>query len=99
MLKLLIFQGAPSDSKWGEHEVDYILFLRKDLDIKPNPNEVERTAFVPISGFIEFQNFLEKNRISFTPWFNLILNSYLMDWWKKVGNLDTIIYYTTIHRL
>jgi isopentenyl-diphosphate delta-isomerase len=94
-----IMYGAPSDGKWGEHEIDYILFLRKDVVVKPNPNEVALTAYVPLSGFTEFQNFVQSNHISFTPWFNLILNSYLMDWWKKVDNLDAVDYDPTIHRL
>lgn len=95
-----IMYGAQSDSKWGEHEIDYILFLRKDLAMKPNPNEVSRTAFVSHSGFQEFKAFLEKNNIPFTPWFNLILNSqHLHRWWKQVENLDSIEYDPTIHRL
>lgn len=31
---------------WGEHEIDYILFLHKDVDLKPNPNEVSELRFV-----------------------------------------------------
>lgn len=26
--------------KWGEHEVDYILFFKGDVDVYPNPDEV-----------------------------------------------------------
>lgn len=94
-----IVYGAPSDAKWGEHEVDYILFLRKDVAMKPNPNEVSRTAFVSLSGFQEFQGYLEKNNIPFTPWFKLILNSHLIGWWKQIENLDSLEYDPTIHRL
>jgi isopentenyl-diphosphate Delta-isomerase len=31
---------------WGEHELDYILFLQKDVDIKPNPNEVSEILYL-----------------------------------------------------
>ena len=31
--------GAPG-SQWGEHEVDYILFMRGRVTLKPNPEEV-----------------------------------------------------------
>lgn len=91
--------GAPSDTKWGEHEVDYILFLRKDLTLKPNPNEVSHTAYITLSGFQEFQGYLEKNSIPFTPWFKLILNSHLKGWWKQLDNLDQLEYDPIIHRL
>lgn len=94
-----IIYGATSDGKWGEHEVDYILFLRKDVSMKPNPNEVSRVAYVSLSGFREFQGYLEKNNILFTPWFRLILNSHLKGWWKQIDNLERIEYDPVIHRL
>lgn len=94
-----ILYGAPSDAKWGEHEVDYILFLKKDVNLKPNPNEVMRVEYVSLAGFADFQRSLEKDNIPFTPWFNLILNSHLMNWWKTIVNLNTMEYDPKIHHL
>lgn len=34
------------DGIWGEHEIDYILFLQKDVDLKPNPNEVSEVFYI-----------------------------------------------------
>lgn len=34
------------DGIWGEHEIDYILFLQKNVDLKPNPNEVSEVFYV-----------------------------------------------------
>lgn len=34
------------DGIWGEHEIDYILFLQKDVDLTPNPNEVSEVLYV-----------------------------------------------------
>lgn len=34
------------DGIWGEHEIDYILFLQKDFDLTPNPNEVSEVFYV-----------------------------------------------------
>ncbi|KAF2283100.1 hypothetical protein GH714_043423 [Hevea brasiliensis] len=31
---------APSDGKWGEHELDYLLFIVRDVNVNPNPDEV-----------------------------------------------------------
>jgi isopentenyldiphosphate isomerase len=28
------------DAEWGEHEVDYILFMKADVTLQPNPEEV-----------------------------------------------------------
>lgn len=42
-----ILYKAPSDGNtWGEHEVDYILILKKDIEIIPNPNEVSYAKFL-----------------------------------------------------
>ncbi|KAL7228146.1 hypothetical protein ACSBR2_006961 [Camellia fascicularis] len=30
---------APSDGKWGEHELDYLLFIVRDVNVNPNPDE------------------------------------------------------------
>lgn len=37
--------GAPAgtwgpQAEWGEHEMDYILFIRADVTLAPNPEEV-----------------------------------------------------------
>ncbi|KAG9002726.1 isopentenyl-diphosphate delta-isomerase idi1 [Tulasnella sp. JGI-2019a] len=37
---------APSDGLWGEHEVDYILFLTAHVDVTPNPNEIRDHRWV-----------------------------------------------------
>jgi len=94
-----IHYGAPSSSKWGEHEIDYILFLKKDLPVKPNPNEVDQVTYVSLENFSSFQAELVENKIKFTPWFDLILNSYLMEWWKQVVNIDDLKYDSSIHSL
>ena len=47
-----ILYKAPSDGNtWGEHEVDYILILKKDLEITPNSNEVSYAKFLSKSEF------------------------------------------------
>ena len=37
--------AALSDGKWGEHEIDYILFIRATVALKPNPEEVRVKMF------------------------------------------------------
>jgi isopentenyldiphosphate isomerase len=33
---------ASEEGVWGEHEIDYILFVKATVDLKPNPEEVRR---------------------------------------------------------
>ncbi|KAH9455960.1 hypothetical protein Pst134EA_011205 [Puccinia striiformis f. sp. tritici] len=37
---------APSDGLWGEHEIDYILFLTAEVDLNVNPNECSDVRWV-----------------------------------------------------
>lgn len=34
------------DGVWGEHEIDYILFLQKNVELNPNPSEVSEISYV-----------------------------------------------------
>ena len=43
-----------SDGVWGEHEIDYILFVKATVDVFPNPEEVRASA--PPYSFYAFFN-------------------------------------------
>ncbi|KAJ5239041.1 hypothetical protein N7468_003660 [Penicillium chermesinum] len=77
-----IHYKAPSDGMWGEHEVDYILFIQADVDLEPNPNEVRDTAYVSAD---ELKAMFQQPGLKFTPWFKLICNSMLFEWWSHLG--------------
>lgn len=50
----MIYQ-APSDHKWGEREIDYILIIQKDVELNPNPNEVKECMYISrsdLKGFL-----------------------------------------------
>lgn len=50
-----ILYTAPSDHKWGEREIDYVLIIQKDVDLDPNPNEVKECVYVSrndLKGFL-----------------------------------------------
>lgn len=73
------------DSKWGEHEIDYILILRaKNVSIEANLNEVKDYKYVNEESLKEMFN---DNKLVFTPWFKLICQTFLFDWWKNLDNL------------
>ncbi|EFW98479.1 isopentenyl-diphosphate delta-isomerase [Grosmannia clavigera kw1407] len=78
-----IHYKAPSDGKWGEHEIDYILFIKAKVDLAVNENEVQATRYVTPD---ELKALFEDPKLSFTPWFKLICNSMLFEWWQ---NLDS----------
>ena len=89
-------------SKWGEHEIDYILFVqidKKKLTLKPNPEEVGDIKFVSLK---ELQSMMNPNTgLLWSPWFRIIAEQFLVHWWKDLkSTLTTDLYvdYNTIYR-
>jgi isopentenyl-diphosphate delta-isomerase len=88
-----IYYEAVSDNRWGEHEIDYVLFVQKNVTIDPNPDEVSEIRWVPRS---EIENFV-KTVTPLTPWFRLIYQHKLLTWWdnlhalNKMQDVDNII--------
>ncbi|KAL7916029.1 Isopentenyldiphosphate isomerase [Trichoderma velutinum] len=78
-----IHYKAPSDGKWGEHEIDYILFIKANVDLSPNENEVQATQYVSADGL---KKLFEDPSLKFTPWFKLICNSMLFEWWESLDS-------------
>lgn len=76
---------APSSGVWGEHEIDYILFIRSDPTLNINPNEVRDTRYVSAD---ELRQMFNDPALTFTPWFKLICESYLFKWWEKLDSVN-----------
>jgi isopentenyl-diphosphate delta-isomerase len=92
-----IHYKANSNSIWGEHEVDYILFLQRDVKMNPNPNEIDDVRYVNLEQLMELK---QKDGVALTPWFNLILESgKLAQWWKNLGNLAQFKDHDKVHKL
>ncbi|GAV03131.1 hypothetical protein RvY_13606 [Ramazzottius varieornatus] len=93
-----IHYRAPSDEIWGEHEIDYILFMQKNVDLVLNPNEVKSVRYVSQD---DLRRMIEDDRngnLKLTPWFRLICKSQLFQWWNNLNNLKKFEDYTSIHR-
>ncbi|EGS21484.1 isopentenyl-diphosphate delta-isomerase-like protein [Thermochaetoides thermophila DSM 1495] len=76
-----IHYKAPSDGKWGEHEIDYILFIKANVDLNINKNEVQATRYVTPE---ELKQLFQDPTLKFTPWFKLICQSMLFEWWAHL---------------
>ncbi|GEQ66889.1 hypothetical protein JCM33374_g552 [Metschnikowia sp. JCM 33374] len=93
------YKSASGDesSKWGEHEIDYILILRTKNNIKVDPNLNEVRDFRYVSA-AELKDMFEDKNLQFTPWFKLICETFLFQWWaelNQIGQFEDEI----VHRL
>ncbi|XP_022909718.1 isopentenyl-diphosphate Delta-isomerase 1 isoform X1 [Onthophagus taurus] len=73
------------DGVWGEHELDYILFIQTQVDLNPNLNEVSELHYVSKENLPALLPTLSG---PLTPWFELILKYKLFLWWNNLNNLD-----------
>lgn len=92
---------APSDKKWGEHEMDYVLFVQKDVTLNPNLNEVQKLDYVTqseVRQLLAEEGSSEKSRLV-TPWVKLIAKDLLFRWWDNLDNLKAFEDHNTIHRM
>ncbi|KAI5083150.1 hypothetical protein GOP47_0002893 [Adiantum capillus-veneris] len=98
-----ILYKAPSDGKWGEHELDYLLFLVRDVTVEPNPEEVADVMYVnkeQLKELLKKANAGDED-VKLSPWFRLVVDNFLFDWWSKLenGSLATIASMGQIHKL
>lgn len=74
---------ALKEVRTDSETVDYILFIKANVDLKPNENEVQATQYVTAEGL---KKLFEDPTLKFTPWFKLICNSLLFDWWAHLDS-------------
>lgn len=94
-----IHYKAQSDGVWGEHEIDYILFMQKDVDLNPDPNEIQSHCYVSKEELKEILEKAKKNELKITPWFSLIAETFLFKWWDNLHDLKQFIDHNRIHRM
>ncbi|XP_050954688.1 isopentenyl-diphosphate Delta-isomerase 1 [Labeo rohita] len=94
-----IHYKAQSDGIWGEHEIDYILFMQKDVDLNPDPNEIQSHCYVSKEELKEILEKAKRKELEITPWFSLIAETFLFKWWDNLHNLKQFINHERIHRM
>ena len=93
-----IIYSAESDGKWAENEIDYILFLRSNVTLKPNWNEVKALKYISRDELEQFVAKAKEDGSGVTPWFNLIAGSLLPQWWDKLDSIEDFKNHSEITR-
>ncbi|KAJ8388123.1 hypothetical protein AAFF_G00146140 [Aldrovandia affinis] len=94
-----IHYKAQSDGVWGEHEIDYILFMQKDVDVSPDPNEIKSHCYVTKEELKDMLRRAKNGELEITPWFSLIAETFLFKWWDNLQNLKQFMDHDKIHRM
>ncbi len=87
-------------SPWGEHEIDYILFIQADVDVNPNPEEVRDYKYVNADELKAMMD--PSSGLLWSPWFRIIAEKFLLPFWwndlKETLNTNKWVDLKTIYR-
>lgn len=80
------YRAECDGGEWGEHEVDYIYMAQKDVELVPEPNEVEEVRYVTQEQLREMfaEEQAEGSTIRITPWFKHIVEGFAWPWWDAL---------------
>ena len=86
---------------WGEHEMDYILFIKPDepVAIEPNREEIDDTKWVTRD---ELRSMMADPTLRWSPWFRIICERFLDTWWEDLDatiGSDAHVDLGTIHEV
>ena len=85
------------EARLTQTTVDYILFIKADVDLEVNPNEAQDTRYVSAD---EMRTMFKDEKLKFTPWFKLICETFLFEWWEHLnGGLEMYMNDTEIKRM
>jgi len=86
------------DTEWGEHEMDFILFIQTDVTLAPNPDEAADVKYVTLEELKQMMD--PSSGLQWSPWFRIIVDRFLCFWWKDLQltlTTDTYVDTKTIH--
>ena len=76
----VVTHGA--ESPWGEHEIDYILFIQGNVRVAANEDEVSNTMYVTLP---KLKSMMEPSSgLLWSPWFRIIVENFLVHWWADL---------------
>lgn len=83
--------------------VDYLLFIVRDVEVNPNPDEVADIKYVNREKLKELLRKADAGEegVKLSPWFRLVVDNFLLKWWSHVENdtLKEAADMKTIHKL
>lgn len=81
----ILYRAPCDDDVWGEHELDYVFIVQKDIPLNPEPNEVQAVRYVDKSELkAMFREQDASKELLLTPWFRHIVQSFGWGWWDAL---------------
>ncbi|KAL0029304.1 hypothetical protein WJX79_008998 [Trebouxia sp. C0005] len=84
-------------AEWGEHEIDYILFVKADVDVAPNSEEVDAYEYVNITQLKSMMK--PTSGLLWSPWFRILANHFLENWWQDIDKTLQTNDHVDLHKI
>ncbi|KAH3839290.1 isopentenyl-diphosphate Delta-isomerase 1-like [Dreissena polymorpha] len=92
-------RNIPNDGIFAENEIDYVLFVLREVTLNINQNEVKTYQYVSQAQLKDMIAQADLGQVALTPWFRLICKNFLFDWWANLHKMETIKDHKNIHFL
>lgn len=66
--------------------MDHILFVRKDVEYRMNPSEVDDCKYVNPEELRDLLDNHKAQGLVISPWFHMIAERFLFPWWKQLDD-------------
>lgn len=86
-----IYHKSPSDDIWGDHEIGYLLLVRKDLVLNPDAREIRSYCYMSLEDLQELLDRGALGEVKITPWFRTITEGFLFPWWPSLEDVSPFI--------
>jgi len=90
MGRLIYMFESPEDPVWGEHELDHVLVIHKDLEIHPNPNEVDYCQYLSRKELEKILEAANRGEVKVSPWFYKIYKLFAHKYWDRLDDLTSL---------
>lgn len=78
---------------------NFSIFSLKDVELSPDPNEIKSHCYVSKEELKEMLTKAKRKELEITPWFSLIAETFLFQWWDNLHNLKQFMDHDSIHRM
>ena len=75
------------------------LCTEQEVDLNPDPNEIQSHCYVTKEELKDMLEKAKRNELAITPWFLLIAETFLFEWWDNLQNLKQFMDHDHIHRM
>uniref|UniRef100_G3RC34 isopentenyl-diphosphate Delta-isomerase n=1 Tax=Gorilla gorilla gorilla TaxID=9595 RepID=G3RC34_GORGO len=90
---------AKSDRIWGEHEICYLLLVRKNVTLNLDPSETKSILYLSQEELRELLERGARGEVKVTPWLRTIAERFLYRWWPHLDDVTPFVELHKIHRV